>query len=385
MSNSPTDPYRAFADIAVSAARLCDAQNSVVFQLADGELRLLARYGPLPTAVPVGQAGFPFTRGSVIARAIIDKVTIHVADVQIETKEYPEGSELARRVGHRTIVAVPLMRAGEAIGAISVRRAQVRPFTDRQIELLKTFADQAVIAIENTRLFEAEQVRTRELSEALEQQIATSKVLEIISSSTGDLQHVLPTLLENATRLCRANFGNLFLREENEFFRLVATHNAPPQWAAWWQRTPVIRPHPRSPLGRNFNKEIVHVVDLASEPPYIERDPTFVALVDLAGARAIVSVPMLKDGEVLGVVAIYSQELRPFTAKQIELLKTFADQAVIAIENTRLFEAEPRADRSPGTADRHRRCLEGHQPISTRRAKSTRCVGRVRSTLVQCL
>src|SRR5215510_12287473 len=169
MSNSPTDPYRAFADIAASAARLCDAQNSAVVQLADGKLRLLARYGPLPTVVPVGEPGVPFTRGSVIARAIIDKTTIHVADLQAETKEYPEGSELARRLGHRTIVVVPLMRAGEAIGAIGIRRAQVRPFTDRQIELLKIFADQAVIAIENTRLF-------NETKEALEQQSATSEV-----------------------------------------------------------------------------------------------------------------------------------------------------------------------------------------------------------------
>jgi len=245
---------------------------------------------------------------------------------------------LVRMLTHRSVVAVPFLREGHPIGGIAVGRAHPGPFPETQIRLLQSFADQAVIAIENTRLFEAEQARTRELSEALEQQIATSKVLEIISSSTGDLQHVLATLLENATRLCQANFGNLFLREESQFFRLVATHNAPPQWAAWWQRTPVVHPHPRSPLGRAVNKEIVHVVDLASEQPYIERDPTFVALVDLAGARAIVSVPMLKDGEVLGVVAIYSQEPRPFTAKQIELLKTFADQAVIASENTRLFE-----------------------------------------------
>src|SRR5215510_8146824 len=155
--------------MAASAARLCDAQNSTVVQLAEGKLRLLARYGPLPTVAPVGQPGFPFTRGNVIARAIIDKTTIHVADLQAETREYPEGSELARRLGHRSIVVVPLMRAGEAIGAIGIRRAQVRPFTDRQIELLKIFADQAVIAIENTRLF-------NETKEALEQQSATSEV-----------------------------------------------------------------------------------------------------------------------------------------------------------------------------------------------------------------
>src|SRR5262245_9349451 len=183
MSSSPTDPYRVFADIAAGAARLCDAQNSAVLQLADGTLRLLARYGPLPTVRSVGKSGFPFNRGVVAARAIIDKTTIHVADLLVETKEYPESSELARRVGHRTVVAVPLMRAGEAIGAIVIRRAQVRPFTDRQIELLKIFADQAVIAIENTRLFEEVQTRTRELTQSLEQQTATSEVLGVISSS----------------------------------------------------------------------------------------------------------------------------------------------------------------------------------------------------------
>src|SRR5262245_54973313 len=132
MSSSPTDPYRAFADIAASAARLCDAQNSAVLQLADGTLRLLARYGPLPTVGSVGESGFPFNRGVVAARAIIDKTTIHVADLLVETKEYPASSELARRVGHRTVVAVPLMRAGQAIGVIVIRRAQVRPLrTDR--------------------------------------------------------------------------------------------------------------------------------------------------------------------------------------------------------------------------------------------------------------
>ena len=133
MSSSPTDPYRAFADIAASAARLCDSQNSAVLQLADGNLRLLARYGPLPTVGRVGQAlpGIPFNRGSFTGRATIDKTTVHVADVQVETKEYPEGSEYARRVGFRTVVAVPLMRGGEAIGAIAILRALVRPFTDR--------------------------------------------------------------------------------------------------------------------------------------------------------------------------------------------------------------------------------------------------------------
>src|SRR5262245_1038180 len=204
MSSSPTDPYRAFADIAASAARLCDAQISAVLQLADGTLRLLARYGTLPTVRLIGESGFPFNRGVVAARAIIDKTTIHVADVLVETKEFPESIELAQRVGHRTVLAVPLMRAGEAIGAIAIRRAQVRPFTDRQIELLKTFADQAVIAIENARLFEEVQTRTKELQESLDRQTATSEVLGVISRSPNEVQPVLDTIVATAQRLCQA-------------------------------------------------------------------------------------------------------------------------------------------------------------------------------------
>src|SRR5262245_6368116 len=146
ISNSPTSPYSVFSKIAASAAQLCDAPNATI---NDGHLQLIARYGPLPTVGPIGQFSIPLTRGSVIARAIIDRKTVHVADLQIETAEFPEGSDFARRQGHHTIVAVPLLRAGEAIGAISLRRPEVRPFTDRQINLLKTFADQAVIAIEN--------------------------------------------------------------------------------------------------------------------------------------------------------------------------------------------------------------------------------------------
>ena len=191
ISSSPTDFRRVFADIAASAARLCDAYDASIFQVDGDCLRLVAHYGPIP------QSGtLPVTRGFITGRVVLDRQTIHVADIQAETDEYPEGSDAARRLGHRTILVVPLIRAGKAIGVIGIRRTEVRPFTDRQIDLVKTFADQAVIAIENTRLFEAEQTRTRELTErtkdlteTLEYQTATSDVLSVISRSPDKLSY----------------------------------------------------------------------------------------------------------------------------------------------------------------------------------------------------
>src|SRR5262245_21901531 len=183
ISSSPTDPQRVFSVIAASAARLCDAYDALIRQV-DGEvLRIVGHHGPIPAA-----GTLPLTRGLPPARAILDRRTIHIADLLTETDEFPEGSDRARSLGFRTILAVPLVHVGEAIGVISIRRTELRPFTDRQIDLLKTFADQAAIAIENTRLFEAEQTRkrelterTRELTETLEYQTATSDVLGVIA------------------------------------------------------------------------------------------------------------------------------------------------------------------------------------------------------------
>jgi len=187
ISSSRTNPSSVFTSIVVSAARLCGASDASVWELVADHLRLVAHHGAI-ASIPVGQGALPLTRGRVVGRTILDRELIHIADLQAEVDEYPEGSNFARRLGHRTIVSVPLMRAGEAIGAISIRRTEVRPFTDRQIELLKTFADQAVIAIENTRLLEAEQASKRELQESLEYQTATSEVLSVISRSPNDVK-----------------------------------------------------------------------------------------------------------------------------------------------------------------------------------------------------
>src|SRR5689334_6604567 len=234
LSSSPADLRGVCAEIAANAARLCDAYDAGVLQCAGDQLRLVAHRGHIPylthiagAPVWVGQGTLPLSRGVVIGRAVLDRTILQVPDLQAETEEYPEGSEFARRLGHRAILAVPLIRGQEAIGAIFVRRTEARPFTDRQIELLKTFADQAIIAIENTRLFEEVQARTRELTEALEQQTATSQVLQVISSSPGDLEPVFEAMLSNAVRVSGAKFGFMHLYAGGAF-RTVAMHNAPP-------------------------------------------------------------------------------------------------------------------------------------------------------------
>ena len=244
--------------------------------------------------------------------------------------------EQAKAIGLRTMLAVPLMREGAPIGILTLQRHAVRPFTKQQIELAETFADQAVIAIENARLFDEVQARTKELTESLEQQTATSEVLSVISTSPGDLQPVFETLLANAIRLCEARFGALSLYD-GEVFRHVAMHNAPPAFAEL--RKEPFRPHRGSAHARVVaNKEVAHFVDAREDDPgYVARDPFVVAAVEIAGIRTLVVVPMLKNNELIGTITIYRQEVRPFTGKQIELVSNFARQAVIAIENTRLL------------------------------------------------
>src|SRR5215475_885996 len=195
ISSSPADLQHVFASIAASAARLCDANDAVIHRVDGDVLSLVAHYGPIfaPSTLPL-KAGF------FIGRAVLDKQTIHVGDVQSATNEYPEGSELAKGL-MGTILAVPLIQAGKAVGGISIRRAEVRAFTERQIELLRVFADQAVIAIENTRLFEEVQARTKELQDSLERQTATSEVLGVISRSPNEVQPVLDTIVATAQRL----------------------------------------------------------------------------------------------------------------------------------------------------------------------------------------
>ena len=242
----------------------------------------------------------------------------------------PATQQFARELGFNSVIFAPMIRGGKVIGALAAARRESKAFNDREVALIRAFANQAVIAIENVRQF-------NETKEALEQQTATSEVLKVISSSPGDLEPVFQAMLANATRLCEAKFGNLFLYD-GEAFRTVALYGAPTAWAEARQQDPVIRPGPDTGLGRVAKtKQVVHFDDIRATPAYRAGDPVRVALADLAGARTYLCVPMLKEKELVGAITIYRQEVRPFTDKQIELVKNFAAQAVIAIENTRLL------------------------------------------------
>ena len=262
-----------------------------------------------------------------------DRQLVHIADLQNASDELALGRELAIKHGHRSTLAVPLIREGRALGTILVLRTEVRPFEQKHIALLTTFADQAAIAIENVRLFEAEQQRTRELSEILEQQTATSEVLQVISSSPGDLGPVFASMLENAVRICDAKFGNIY-RWDGELLHLLAAHNSPPALAEA-RRQSAIRPS--SGVRRMVEtKTAAHIVDLAADESYVG-NPATVDAVELRGVRTFLTVPLLKENELIGSFSLYRQEVRPFTDKQVELVQNFAAQAVIAIENARLL------------------------------------------------
>jgi GAF domain-containing protein len=259
---------------------------------------------------------------------------------------------------------VPMLKHGDLIGGIAIYRQEVRPFTDKQIELLQNFAAQAVIAIENARLLNELHQRTDDLTESLEQQTATSEVLRVISSSPGELNPVFDAMLENAVRLCEAKFGVLFLYDGKEY-RTAALHSASPAYAQARQRNTVVRhTHPDVPITRlTRTKDVIHIADVRTERCYIE-DPTFSEVMDDAGARTVLVVPMLKEDELVGAFVIYRQEVREFADKQIELVKSFAAQAVIAIENTRLLnelrQRHRRSHRVTGAANSGLRGVKYH-------------------------
>ena len=333
IASSPTDVKPVLDAIVESACELCEA-NDALATLKDGDdLLLQAQHG----SIPVVWDRQPINRQWVSGRAVIDRKPVHVHDLLTSEGEvFPNSREFSRRTNVRTVLSVPLLREGESIGAIVLRRTEVRPFSDKQISLLQTFADQAVIAIGNVRLFEEVQARTRDLSESLEQQTATSEVLGVISRSAGDLEPVFHSMLENATRICGAQFGLMNLRE-GEDFRTVSFHNVPPEFLA--ARKESFRVRPDGILGQLVRtRQFAHTPDLSATQLYADGDPPTRHLVDLAGARTILVVPMLKDSELVGTIGIYRREVAPFNEKQIALLNSFASQAVIAIENTRLLK-----------------------------------------------
>jgi len=327
IASSPTDVGPVLKAIVDSACELCDAYD-VSALLKDGDhLRFSAHHGP----IPIGLEKWPINRNWTAGRALVDRKPVHVRDIlDAEGEGFPDGRELSRRMGFRSVLSMPLLREGEAIGVIVLRRTEVHPFSDKQIALLQTFADQAVIAIENVRLFD-------ELREALDQQTATSEVLRVISSSSGELEPVFEAMLANATRLCAAKFGNLYLRE-GDAFRLAAMHNAPPAFAEARLRQRVLHPEPGTALARMVDGNgIVHITDITKEQGYIDRIFAFVTAVELGGFRAQIAVPMFEGRDLVGAIVIYRQEPGEFSSRQIELVQNFAAQAVIAIENARLL------------------------------------------------
>ena len=346
ISRSTFDLQAVLNTLVELACRLCDAEASTIWRPEGDAFKLAANFGQSAAHVDaMRQISTRPGRGSCTGRVLLEGRTIHIPDCEADS-EY-KIVDVLRVAGNRAMLGIPLLREGLPIGVLTLTRSTARPFTEKQIELATTFADQAVIAIENVRLFDEVQQRTRELSEALEQQTATSEVLKVISSSPGELEPVFNAMLANATRICEARFGNLFLRE-GPIFRSVAIHSKQQSHADSWRRNPVfdLRDNPGVPLDRVAKtKQIVHIPDLRTDPSYIGKNDRIVRLVEVAGARTILTVPMLKEGELIGAISMYRQEVRPFTDKQIELVKNFAAQAVIAIENTRLLnELRQRTD-----------------------------------------
>src|SRR5215510_3371839 len=342
MSSTPTDVQPVFDTIVRSATQLCRAAMASV-SLSDGRLVYLpANYGSLPDAMAEIRARFPrsLDREPVTGRAILTRSVVHVPDVQ--DASVPEFTREAGRVlGYRSVLAVPMLRDGEAVGAINVTRREPGSFADTEVALLKTFADQAVIAIENVRLFTELQDKNRALTaahaqvtESLEQQTATSEILRVISAVHTDAQPVFDTIVRSAVRLCKAATAAVFLTDGRMLYEPANYGDSPERLAAARARYP--RPLDMDTAGgiAVLRRSVVQVPD-TENPSAIEWIRQSGRLV---GFRSVVTVPMLREGEAIGAILVTRRQPGPFSDTEVELLKTFTDQAVIAIENVRLFK-----------------------------------------------
>ena len=350
INESPGDLRPVFDAMVESAMRLCQADYGHVYSYDGKLLHLVAAHGDPRYVNWIKEGGPRAPEGTLtFTRILGGKPLVHLADISKDVS-YRTGNQRAKTIvdqfGIHTLLTVPLRKEKTLLGGFVLYRLEAKPFSDKQISLVQNFAAQAVIAMENTRLL-------NELRKSLQQQTATSEVLKVISSSPGELEPVFSAMLENATRICEAKFGNLFLYEGG-VFHTAALYGAPPAWAEARRRVMVARDlHPDTPLARvTRTKKIAHIADAKTTQGYIERDPNFASMVEIAGARTVLSVPMLKEDELIGVITIYRQEVKSFTDKQITLMTNFAAQAVIAIENTRLLnELRESLQQQTATAD----------------------------------
>ena len=321
--------------LVATAARICLADSGFIFRLQGGLCRVVASFG-IPQEYKDFQLRNPIVpnRGTLAGRTVLTRDTVHIEDVSAD----PEYIRIeAVQLGHqRTMLGVPLVRDSELIGVLTLARSWVAPFTNKQIALVQNFASQAVIAIENARLLSELRERTTELTESLEQQTATSDVLQVIASSPGELEPVIQAMLANATRLCKASYGAMWLREGDRFRNAAFYGPLPEAYLEQWRSATV---SVTAPLGRVAqSRKPLHIADLQQDQTYLDGHPLTVAAVHVADIHTMAIVPMLKGEEFVGVVSIYRKEVRPFTDKQIELVQNFANQTVIAIEKARLLK-----------------------------------------------
>jgi signal transduction histidine kinase len=332
ISRSPDTLQPVFDVIVETSRQLCRAQASTIFTLRDGQF-YLAAFAGVQTEVLQHMKDHPISieqRGSALARSARERRTIHIPNTT-EDPEFGAGSIIGMG-DPRATLTVPLMREGQVIGGITLRQSNVTPFPQRQIEAIETFADQAVIAIENVRLFDEVQAKTRDLEEALQQQTATADVLKVISRSTFDLQTVLHTLVESAARLCGADQGTIARQKDGKFYRAESV-GLSREFMDYVRDIPVALDRSTASGRALLEGDVVHIADVLADPEY-----TFNEAQRLSGLRTCIGVPVLREGVPVGVLSLTRSEVRPFSDKQIELVKTFADQAAIAIENARLFD-----------------------------------------------